>query len=274
MVMHQEVVSKLKRSCLSGEINPSLVELKYLKHLDLSLNCFGGIGIPNFIGSFNQLRYLNLSSAGFGGRVPHDLGNLTSLRYLDLNHKMSLTVYVSDDVYCRVFMTDYNLHVTSLHWLSHLSSLQHLDMAGVNLSMATDWLLSINMLPSVVYLRLRDCSLVSIPVSLPHVNFTSLSTLDLSFNMLGPKIPTWLFNVSKMMSLKFSSNYFGDFVPTALGNLCKLQTLELWSNSFTGEINKFKESLMGCIRNSLEELDLGSNELNGHLPDWLGRFLI
>lgn len=74
------------------------------------------------------------------------------------------------------------------------------------------------------------------------------------------------------MSFKFGSNYFGDFVPIALGNLCKLQTLKLWSNSFTGEKNKFKECLMGCTRNSLEELDLGSNELNGHLLDWLGQF--
>ncbi|RWR87977.1 putative LRR receptor-like serine/threonine-protein kinase [Cinnamomum micranthum f. kanehirae] len=96
------------------------------------------------------IEIINLSSAGFSGRVSHDLGNRTSLRYLDLNHKMSLTVYVSDDLYSHIFMTNYNLHVISLHWLSHLSSLQHLDMAGVNLSMATNWLLSINMLPSII----------------------------------------------------------------------------------------------------------------------------
>ena len=219
------------------------------------------------------MRYLNLSRAGFGGRVPHELGNLTTLRYLDLNNQLFLRAYASDDLNCPIFMPNYNLHVNSLHWLSRLSSLPQRDMGGVNLSMATDWLVSINILPSVLYLELRNCSLISIPMSLPYVNFSSLSTLGLSFNMIGPKIPTWLLlNASRMMSLDLGSNYFGDFVPIGLGNLCKLQTLELWSNSFAGEIKKFKECFIGCIRNSLEELDLGSNELNGHLPDWLGQF--
>lgn len=46
---------------LRGNINPSLLLLKQLKYLDLSCNNFSHIQIPSFIGSLENLRYLNLS---------------------------------------------------------------------------------------------------------------------------------------------------------------------------------------------------------------------
>ncbi|KAI8029880.1 Receptor-like protein 33 [Camellia lanceoleosa] len=70
---------------LGGKINPSLLDLKHLRYLDLSGNNFGGIRIPSFIGSIGSLRYLDLSNAGFSGAIPHQLGNLTTMRYLDLS---------------------------------------------------------------------------------------------------------------------------------------------------------------------------------------------
>ncbi|XLS66344.1 hypothetical protein HN51_026318 [Arachis hypogaea] len=66
-------------------VNPSLLELEYLTHLDLGGNFFRHNPIPMFIGSMQQLRYLSLSNAGFGGRIPKNLGNLTNLHFLDLS---------------------------------------------------------------------------------------------------------------------------------------------------------------------------------------------
>ena len=68
-----------------GEINASLAALTRLAYLDLSGNCFGGVAIPEFVGSFKKLRYLDLSRAYFGGKVPPQLGNLSTLEHLDLN---------------------------------------------------------------------------------------------------------------------------------------------------------------------------------------------
>ncbi|KAL8247885.1 hypothetical protein R6Q59_009101 [Mikania micrantha] len=51
---------------LKGDLSPSLVNLKQLKHLDLSNNDFGGKKVPRFMGSLRNLRYLNLSSSEFG----------------------------------------------------------------------------------------------------------------------------------------------------------------------------------------------------------------
>lgn len=254
------------RSCLSGEINPSLLELKYLNYLDLSMNHFGGIEIPKFIGSLKELRYLNLSRSGFGGLVPHELGNLSSLRYLDINNDLYGFI---NAIYPDTF---FDLRVDSLNWLSHLSSLQHLDMGSLDLSMIRDWLHTVNMLPSISNLRLSGCMLGSVSTSLLHVNFTlPLSFLDLSANALGPSIPAWLSNISSLLYLDLGSNHFRDFVPTTIGNLCNLKGLYLSWNYFSGELNMFNESLSGCIKNSLEDLDLRDNGLDGDFPDWLGQ---
>ena len=67
-----------EKSILAGKVNPSLLDLKHLTHLDLSDNDFEGIQIPRFLGSMWNLRYLSLNYAGFGGMIPHQLGNLSS----------------------------------------------------------------------------------------------------------------------------------------------------------------------------------------------------
>nr|XP_048317837.1 receptor-like protein EIX1 [Ziziphus jujuba var. spinosa] len=109
---------------LSGEINPSLVDLKHLRHLDLSYSDIGGARIPEFLGSLRSLRYLNLSGTGFGGMIPHQLGNLTNLHSLDLNY-----------FYARSYP-----YAKNLQWLSQLSSLRYLDMSSIDLDEASDWL--------------------------------------------------------------------------------------------------------------------------------------
>jgi len=70
---------------LRGAINvTSLIQLQYIQHLDLSHNYFIESYIPQFTGSFTNLRYLDLSDSYFTGRIPSTLGNLSQLRYLNL----------------------------------------------------------------------------------------------------------------------------------------------------------------------------------------------
>ncbi|XWS69228.1 hypothetical protein CRYUN_Cryun04dG0161400 [Craigia yunnanensis] len=49
-----------------------------------------------------------------------------------------------------------------------------------------------------------------------------------------------------------------------------MRTLDLSSNMISGEINEFIEALAGCSNNTLDYLDLSSNNLEGNLPDSLG----
>ncbi|KAF7147375.1 hypothetical protein RHSIM_Rhsim03G0158300 [Rhododendron simsii] len=127
---------------LRGKVNPSLLDLKHPQYLDLSSNDFEGTSVPSFIGSITNLRYLNLSDAGFRGAIPPQLGNLTKIHYMDLRGGF-------DDHNELVLHSDGNLH-----WLSGLVSLQHLDMSGIDLSKALDWLQVTSNLSLLVELHL------------------------------------------------------------------------------------------------------------------------
>ncbi|XP_047310838.1 receptor-like protein EIX2 [Impatiens glandulifera] len=265
----------------AGNLNSSLASLKQLGYLDLSMNNFGGISIPGFFGSFEKLRYLNLSGSSFGGTFPPQLGNLTDLVYLDLSNS------ISDQV------------ANDLNWISTLSSLKHLNMGNVNLNLsAHNWLENVNMLPSLIELHLPNCALTNLPPSLPLVNLTSLSVLELSSNgFVNSTFPTWLFNLSNLTYLNLYSNglqgtipdgisslkfiehidlsfngYIMGKLPKDLGNLCNLRKLLLSGTQFEGEIGDLIDGFSSCVNTSrLEELDLGYNQLGGFLPKSLGR---
>ncbi|RVW45058.1 LRR receptor-like serine/threonine-protein kinase GSO1 [Vitis vinifera] len=55
-----------------------------------------------------------------------------------------------------------------------------------------------------------------------------------------------------------------------MGSLCNLKTLILSENDLNGEITEMIDVLSGCNKCSLENLNLGLNELGGFLPNSLG----
>ncbi|GAY59362.1 hypothetical protein CUMW_193950 [Citrus unshiu] len=239
-----------QRSKLVGKINPSLLELKHLVHLDLSGNDFQGIQIPKYLASLVNLRYLNLSEANFTGMIPHQLGNLSNLQYLDLGGDY------------------FKLHADTVSWLSGLSLLEHLYMSSVNLSKASDSLLVINSLPSLKELKLSFCELHHFP-PLSSANFSSLTTLDLFGNQFRGQIPSRLGNLTSLKYLDLSGNDFNSAVPGWLSKLNDLEFLSLGGNRLQGNISSLGlENLT-----SIQTLDLfGNDELGGKIPTSFGRF--
>lgn len=213
-------VHQLHLHGLIGKINPSLLNLKHLSHLDLSLNNFGET-IPSFIGSFTNIEYLNLSFSGFHGKVPHNIGNLSYLRSLDLS---GFPQYMFVDAVSYPNL----LNVDSLHWLSGLSKLEYLNMNFVNLSKANDWLQVINTLPSnLLQLHFGYCSLDCISPTLHFVNITSLTLLDLSSNYFhSVDVPKWIFRLDNLLYLYLSNNSFIGPIPT-ISNTTKLRGIDL-----------------------------------------------
>ncbi|KAF4380262.1 hypothetical protein F8388_024555 [Cannabis sativa] len=218
---------------LSGKVNPSLLNLTYLTHLDLSYNNFGGTPIPHFIGSLMSLKYLNFTRAGFEGKIPHQLGNLSSL-----NHLILRTNYDWDS-------SPDKLYADSLHWVSGLSSLVYLEMRA-NLSATSDhWLLSLNKIPSMLELHMSLCGLTHIH-SISDVNFTSLEFLDISGNDFQySSIPNWIFNLKKLVHLDLSYRFYsGDPFPRNLTNPKSFPSLKYLDLSF-GSLNSLPDWVFG-----------------------------
>jgi Leucine-rich repeat (LRR) protein len=267
---------------LTGHISPSLVRLVHLEYLDLSWNDFGGASIPEFIGSLKNLRHLDLSRAGFGGKIPPHLGNLSKLSYLDMQHHFGFSSSSSS--------------VDNLIWFSQLSSLSYLDMSWWNLSAASDWLESPNMLPSLQELHLSSTNLSPTDLNyLSHYNFTVLDTIYLSVNKLNSTFPYWLTsiqtvseislancglygsipdaigNLTTLRSLYLFMNNLGGAIPISIARLCNLQFINLSKNNLICDTDNLGKAMASCMK-QLSTINLGSNNLSGSISGWLGSF--
>ncbi|XP_076926347.1 receptor-like protein EIX2 [Bidens hawaiensis] len=264
---------------LRGDLSPSLLNLKQLKHLDLSLNDFGEKQIPRFVGSLRNLRYLNLSLSGFGGTVPPQLGNLSELRTLGLG-----SFYVSVE----------STSIMNMQWLSGLRFLHHLDMSGLDLSKAIDWFQVINTLPSLVELHLSYCQLMHRHPHVASLNLTSLSVLDLSSNDFSNSlVPQWIFSLTSLVSLDLSLCDFHGPIPSSsegFHNMTSLRLLHVPGSSFMNSSFVLKglsgsnlvsldisfcgvSSLaLDSLHNltTLHSLDLSFNQLTRAIPKSLG----
>ncbi|KAL3732670.1 hypothetical protein ACJRO7_029337 [Eucalyptus globulus] len=234
-----------------GEIRPSLARLKSLRFLDLSSNNFDGVPIPAFVGSLENLRYLNLSIARFSGAIPPNLGNLSNLQYLDLSTPFQW------------------LSTNNLGWISGLGSLKYLALDGVNLSMVSStWISVLNGFLSLSGLHLSDCRLSGLISSPGLVNFTSLAVLDLSFSSFDSEFPQWLLNVSSLVSVDMSYNGLYGRIPLGLGELPHLQILILSGNY--NLLASCTQLFQGSWKR-IEVMDLADNKIHGILPTSIGK---
>ncbi|CAL9079830.1 unnamed protein product [Musa textilis] len=169
-------------------------------------------------------------------------------------------------------------------------------MNSVSFRNVSNWLQALNALPRIQVIELVSCDLRTFPPSLPHVNFTSLTTLNLEDNLINSTVPDWLFDITSLEELSWlelpllansdsiakltnlraldlSNNMFhDDFRPEALSNHCKLQILDLEEVPINDVLSNLESVFSGCLMFSLEELDLSGTQLRGSLPDWLGNF--
>ncbi|XP_025981908.1 LOW QUALITY PROTEIN: receptor-like protein EIX2 [Glycine max] len=260
---------------MRGEIHKSLMELQQLNYLNLNSNDFQGRGIPEFLGSLTNLRYLDLSFSHFGGKIPTQFGSLSHLKYLDLswNRYMqgSIPRQLGNLSQLQHLDLSYNFFEGSIpsqlgnlsnlqklylggshyyddayggalkiddgdHWLSNLISLTHLSLVSIsNLNTSHSFLQMIAKLP-----KLRELSLIHCSLSDQFI----LSHLDLSHNMFKGEDLKSFANICTLHSLYMPANHLTEDLPSILHNLSS-----------------------GCVRHSLQDLDLSDNQITGSLPD-------
>jgi Leucine-rich repeat (LRR) protein len=206
--------------------------------------------VPNFLGTMQNLKHLDLSHANFKGGLFDNLGNLSLLESL--------------------YLSGNGLYVNNLKWLHGLSSLKILDLSNVDLSNCeNDWFYDINIiLHSLETLRLSGCRLDRLPKSpQPELNCDSLVNLDLSVNYFDSTILNWLFeNCHHLQNLNLSRNYLHGLVPYSIERMASLVTLDISHNILIGSIPESIGSLV-----SLVTLNLSFNMFNGSIPSSLGQ---
>ncbi|RZB61469.1 receptor-like protein EIX1 [Glycine soja] len=233
---------------LSGVINiSSLIDLQNIEYLNLSNNDFEGSYIPKFMGSFTNLKYLDLSRSRFGGRIPYELGNLSKLEYLDLKWN-SLDGAIPSQ-------------------LGKLTSLQHLDLSLNSLSGEIPS--EVGVLTSLQHLDLSRNSLRGeIPSEVGKL--TSLRHLDLSFNSFRGEIHSEVGMLTSLQHLDLSGNSLLGEIPSEVGKLTALRYLDLSYNvAIHGEIPYHFKNL-----SQLQYLCLRGLNLSGPIPLRVGNLPI
>ncbi|XP_076905083.1 receptor-like protein EIX1 [Bidens hawaiensis] len=275
-----------------NQIPRFIVSLKQLRYLNLSNARFHG-NIPHHIGNLSNLKVLDLSSWSY---LKIDnmawISDLSKLEHLDLSGvDLSRTQNLDNLLYAIPSLLKLSLsrcgfslaHLVSHHLNSskELVSINHLDISANNFrgqlpsfvlnmtslvsldlsynhfSMAWSFKRFINMMSSLLELRLSGCKLQRINLSPHNLNYSihsNIQHLDLSLNEIDGKFPYVLTNMSSLLSLDLYANSLSSSIPV-IPNLLKLDISR----------NKFQqiEDVRIWEQCYLKELIVSNNELVG-----------
>ncbi|KAF5771092.1 putative leucine-rich repeat-containing, plant-type, leucine-rich repeat domain superfamily [Helianthus annuus] len=284
---------------LNGSLPKSLGNLRYLEDLSLSDNMFSG-EIPTSIGRLKSLIDLDLWSCGLNGSLPKSLGNLRYLETLFLPNNMLSGEIPTSIVHLKSLvmleLSDCGLNGSLPKSLGNLKYLKYMYLSNNKLSGTLPS--SLFTLPSLTTIWL-DNNLFQGNVPRELFSFQSLEDLSLGNNQLtgqidvldnGPDLQTFQ-RLTNLTYLDLSYNNFrGDWeLDALLSSLTNLGTLILshsgisvtTSNaSHNFNPNFWMLSLASCslkvfpvsfrAMTNLRYLDLSNNDIQGHVPDWIG----
>ncbi|XP_047091786.1 receptor kinase-like protein Xa21 [Lolium rigidum] len=231
---------------LTGPIPTSLAGLQKLQTLYLSRNQLSG-PIPPSLGNLSSLLVIEFKRNGLTGSIPESLGDLNLLKSLSLTLN-SLTGSIPSTLGKLSSLTTFYLNNNLLEGsippsVYNLSSLQAFAVQFNNLS-------------------------GSISDDLGN-KFPELQQLSMDNNQFQGPIPESLCNASMLEVVQLAHNFLFGVIPKCLGtNMKSLWALILSQGQLKARNDAdwgFISSLTNC--SMLQILDLGSNELEGVLPN-------
>ncbi|KAJ1416246.1 Leucine-rich repeat [Sesbania bispinosa] len=283
---------------------PSFGMPNKLIHLHLSHNALSGT-FPSS-SHFQGLHNLDLSHNSFSGSIPSSLFTLPLLQQIDLSHnqfsQVDESVNVSSSVLQTLNLNSNNLSGPFPKFIFHLHALNNLDLSSnkfhglvqlnklLKLRNLTRLDLSYNNLsfdenvrdvdsfsfPNIGTLNLASFNLKTFPGFLR--NLSTLSSLDLSYNLIQGIVPNWIWRLEYLSSLNISNNFLTNLEGPFQNLTSNLRFLDLHNNQLQGPIpviapnvvyldyswNNFNHVIPQDI-----VLDLSSNNFFGAIPSCL-----
>ncbi|KAK1698404.1 hypothetical protein QYE76_015101 [Lolium multiflorum] len=230
-------LTKLKYLNLShckkiGEMPEALGALSELEYLNLSFSSYlESCQEVEVLGTLNKLEYLNLSSEKCDLRkLPEALGRFIQLKYLNLSGCQSMSELP------RSFRSLKNLVHLDLSGcrridcldeaLAGLSNLQHLNLQGTRtklLPQNVTKLMYLNVSSLIIWGEGTMDSLINYICS----NLSNLEHLDLSYNYCMSSIPESICNLRKLHTLNLTACIYLQHLPGSIGTMDSLKFVDI-----------------------------------------------
>ncbi|XP_050237381.1 probable LRR receptor-like serine/threonine-protein kinase At3g47570 [Mercurialis annua] len=296
---HRQRVTELDLRLLklSGSISPHIGNLSFLRILYLNNNSFS-YEIPPQIGSLRRLQALYLSYNLLSGKIPSNLSACSNLNYLYLRGN-GLTGEIPSELFLLTRLKELvlgrnNLVGTIPLSISNLTSLEFLYLSGNNLH---------GVIPEFIG-QLKNLKVLALGINQfsgtlhsSIFNLSLIQVIDVGGNYLQGTLPASLGD--SLPYLRFFSifrNQFSGSIPSSVSNATNLENFQVTNNTLTGTIPSFEKlnklSYLGLginhfgygkdddlkflygLTNATDLLDLnmGSNNLGGTLPEQIANF--
>lgn len=230
----------------------SLFKLSHLQSLSLAENSFDSVELPSQFGELAELRYLNLSNAGFSGQIPLSFSKLTRLVVLDLSNKIYSSLMLENP--------DLGRLVRNFTMLREL----YLDMVNISAS-ASEWSSALSSyLPNLEVLSLSNAHLRG-PFDPSLLKLRSLSVIRLDENTFSSPFPDFVADIPNLKVLTLSSCDLTGVVPRKLFQIKSLETVDLSNNrDLEGSLPEFP------VNGSLQNLMLSYTRFSGNISESIG----
>ncbi|MBA0840899.1 hypothetical protein Goarm_003436, partial [Gossypium armourianum] len=235
----------LKGNDLAGAIASCLVNLTFLRYLDISNNHFTGNIASTPLTNLTMLQFLSFSKNQF--QVPvsfRSFANHSNLKALLANENK----LVAEPAGFQTWLPKFQLKIFSL---LNCTIEEHGKLQLPNF---------LNFQHDLRYVDLSYCNFGEIS------RMQRLERLDLSHNNLFGGVPEELATSTSLIRIRLSNNSLsGKIIPAIYHLIGSLEALYLDGNKLEGDIS----DVSTISSKSLQVLDLSNNRFSGKLPRWL-----